>query len=256
VTTLCQLPTFDDSDRMNTDMTFRSSTWYMNLERNLIDLSFHLATYPLPTRFLARLPNTIRAARLNHQRQYQHQYQSAHSQSEKCWWDAAEAEGGDEIIVPDPVTKISPMMGFTAQVEISNWSIRKYETACSAAQLLDLCLLYLTKQGRESEITADALSIASALYQCSNIIKITSARLAKLKGDCESKLSNMFSSLMDSDSDFARVNQINEAEKNVLETYRARFIAALKNFFIFHRKPSPLWPKMVHPLLVKVLPTF
>ncbi len=169
VTTLCQLPAIGDSDDMNTDMSFRSSGWYLNLERNIFDLGFHLAIYPLPCRFLTRLPASLRVAQFHHQKNL-----NIHNQLEKCWWDAVESED-NEIIVPDPVFKASSV-GMAVQVEISDWSISKYESAYSAAKFLDLCLLYLTK-AKEADIAAYALSIASAISRCSTTKKVKFANL-------------------------------------------------------------------------------
>ncbi len=67
-------------------------------------------------------------------------------------------------------------------------------------------------------------------------LQMTTTRLAKLKADGERQLPSMFSHLMDSDSDFARVNQINEIEKEVLETYETVLSSCLEKLLYLAEK--------------------
>ena len=158
--------TFERNERDSVDTSFQSQEWFIKLEHHFIDLSFHLAAYPIPAQFLNRLPKDIRNIQFS---------KIEHNKNEKCWWDAVPSGAENDIVLPAPYLK--PQFA----VENTSWTVQSYSFACSAAQIVKLCLFYLMHNIRTlNTANVEPLQLSIAICRYSDLIQVSQYIIALL----------------------------------------------------------------------------
>ncbi len=197
---LCSLVSLDDT-QTGFGLHYRSQAWYIQLERNVDNLAIHLANYPLPPKYLRKLPNCLRA------------FKASGSHNDRCWWDAIDPNVENDIIVPAPIS-------IGLETQSATWSVAKYEAGIAASCFVDKWLTYTTNSSMQNEGTPFR-SIASSLCQYTHLSEALRDRLSKLKSDGENYLSRAFSNMMEGGNNFDRLKYFNDIELQVLEKYYA-----------------------------------
>jgi hypothetical protein len=162
VNILCLL-VVDDKDGVNMDMSFCASVWFKNLERNIINLALHIAINPLPNKFLRNLPKRVIDCFVQAQ-------QMGFIISEKTWWNTVESNMSQgSINLPDPL--LPPAF---AEQGSGNWTVSKYDTACAAFHLVDVCLLYLHRKSmnKDDTVDIDIARLLASICRSNDVIKV------------------------------------------------------------------------------------
>ena len=155
--------------RTTMDLQHRSHDWFVQLERNVFNLAIHLANYPLPTKYLAKLPKRL----INAKAVVNRHYQKSRNTEKKCWWDAVDSKVANDIVVPEPV-----VMGLKNRIlgplQDDSWSIAKYDVAIAATSFVDKCLSYLINVAAQYQvIPIEFVSFLSSICQYCNLYQVS-----------------------------------------------------------------------------------
>ena len=161
----------------------RNQDTFNNLVQRVIDLAFHIAAHPFPSKYLPSLPNELV------ERQEQKISRSSHVSVNYCdgrsWWDRIPQSGANNdscsnaVYLPDPpgVSDDSDFFikntnNINEQISEQRWTDEMYMHSISAARILELCLTFLIVQVNSSgrDLKLDSVSIGKAL--CRNTIAV------------------------------------------------------------------------------------
>ncbi len=121
------------------------------IELRIVNFALHVAQFPFPSSFLSPLPNQLVQVLRR---------QNIHLETDKNWWDIANAVRNEsnleDLPLPNPPSASDTF--YSSQGKDIQWSQRMYDYARSAAQYLDLCLLHL--ENRVSRGSNDSIPIA------------------------------------------------------------------------------------------------
>lgn len=169
VSTFCGISSYEDEARTNMALHHRHYDWFRKLESHMINLATHLANFPLPPKYLSKLPPGLRSAKATCNRHYD----NSRELSEKCWWDAVDAENENDFVLPEPVMN-GYQIGGSGQGQRNAWSTSRYEAGIAASQFLDKCLSYIMNlSSHNQEIPIDFVSLGSSICQYSHTFQVS-----------------------------------------------------------------------------------
>jgi len=90
----------EDINRRTNLTTVFNKEIFAGLQRQIMDLAFHIGQYPFPSQYLAPFPNALRDAQ--HTRINRLKNVDVHLRTDKCWWDLIIFEEEHVTTLPDP----------------------------------------------------------------------------------------------------------------------------------------------------------
>jgi len=182
----------------------RNQDTFNNLVQRVIDLAFHIAAHPFPSKYLPSLPNELV------ERQEQKISRSSHVSVNYCdgrsWWDRIPQSGANNdscsnaVYLPDPpgVSDDSDFFikntnNINEQISEQRWTDEMYMHSISAARILELCLTFLIVQVNSSgrDLKLDSVSIGKALCRNTIAVQAIDDRLRNIRNLNVGELSSM-----------------------------------------------------------------
>ena len=175
----------------------------------MIDLAFHLASFPFPSHFLPPLP--ARLGSIERAKLAQNRHMSVNISYGTSWWDLVPDNSQDASLqvvhLPDPPTGSAESgtwgsrlgrTGAQAGSARTAWTVQKYEYALASAKCLEICLLYLQIRADSTSglsfLPLDGLSIAIGICRCSDAARAIHERLGHLSRSSNANLASMLQS--------------------------------------------------------------